>query len=347
MPASDGPFTWELPDRSPFWRLSLRAGDAPSESVVLASAGETASPRPPALRVTAEARPLHALIDIESGGPLSGLPLVRAAGSAAPIPARQVGRRTYQAVVPLPDPEVHPVLVSVTASAAGGNPSRQDLALSGQRLRPGARATLSYLEDHVRLQAFAGSAYQPLAPQARRFTPKASKGLRATALGCRLGPADAAFDEPVRLWLRVPAGVPVEKAGVYSGNGRGRWGFRGNDRQEGGRYLTAKVRALGRFAVMIDETPPEVSGVRPSQGSSVAEPRLSARVLDQGSGIGRERDVVLELDGKRLISEYDPEAARVTAVPDAPLAAGPHTFVITVRDRAGNETRRQVTFTSR
>ena len=347
VPASDGPFTWELPDRSPFWRLSLRAGDAPAESVVLALAGETASPRPPALEITAEARTEHALIDIESGGPVSGLPLVQIAGSPAPVPVRQVGDWTYRAVVPLPGPEVHPVLVSVTASGAGGNRSRQDLALSGQRLIPGARATLIYLEDHVRLQASAGSAYQPLAPQARRFTPKASEGLRATALGCRLGPADAAFDEPVRLSLRVPAGVPLEKAGVYSGNGRGRWGFRGNDRLEGGRYLTAKVRALGHFAVMIDETPPEVSRVQPRQGSTVTTPRFSARVLDQGSGIGRERDLVLELDGKRLISEYDPEAALVRAVPDAPLAPGPHTLVITVRDRAANETRRRVTFTSR
>ena len=347
VPASDGPFTWELPGRSPFWRLSLRAGDAPSESVILASPGDTAAPRPPALQVTAEARPLHALIDIESSGPLSGLPLVQIAGSPAPVPVRQVGGWSYRAVVPLPGPEVHPVLVSVTAGGAGGNRSRQDLALSGQRMHPGARATLSYLDDHVRLQASAGSAYQPLAPQARRFTPKASKGLRATALGCQLGPADAAFDEPVHLWLRVPAGVPVEKAGVYSGSGRGRWGFRGSDRQEGGRYLAAKVRALGHFAVMIDETPPEVSGLRPTEGASVTAPRFSARVLDQGSGIGREKDVVLELDGKRLISEYDPEVARVTAVPDAPLAAGPHAFVVTVRDRAGNETRRQVTFTSR
>ena len=98
---------------------------------------------------------------------------------------------------------------------------------------------------------------------------------------------------------------------------------------------------------MVDETPPEVSGVQPAQGSSVAAPRFSARILDGGSGIGRERDVVLELDGVRLVSEYDPEAARVIAEPDGPLAAGPHKLVITVRDRAANETRREVTFTSR
>ena len=141
--------------------------------------------------------------------------------------------------------------------------------------------------------------------------------------------------------------MPVEGLAVYSDNGRGRWGFRGSDQEEGGRYLAATVRSLGSFALMIDETPPVVSGVRPSAGSTVAGPRFSARVEDDGSGIGREKDVVLELDGVRLVSEYDPEARRVTAEPDGPLAAGPHTLVITVRDRAANETRREVTFTSR
>ena len=348
VPASDGPFTWELPDRSPFWRLSVQAGDGAPEVLVLAAAGEGKVPtRPLALQATAEARPLHTLIEIQSGEPLSGLPVVEVAASKAWVPVRQVGDRSYRAVIPLPGPEVHPVPVRVTARDARGRLSQRDLALSGQRLRPGAGATLRYLEDQVRLQASAGSAYRTLAPQARRFTPQASKGLRATDLGCRLGPADAAFDEPVRLWLEVPAGVPAEHAAVYSDNGRGRWVFRGREQEAGGRYLAATVRALGRFALMVDETPPEVSGVQPAQGSSVAAPRFSARILDEGSGIGRERDVVLELDGVRLVSEYDPEAALVIAEPDGPLTAGLHKLVITVRDRAANETRREVTFTSR
>lgn len=347
VPASDGPFTWELPDRSPFWRLKVRAGEGPPEAFVLAAPSQTASASPPELRVRPEARPLHALIEIESTMPLSGLPLVEVTGSEAPIAARQVGPWSYRAVVPLPGPDVHPVRASITARDGRGHSVRRDLALSGQRLRPGRRATLSYLEDRVRLEVSAGSAYRTLAPQARRLTPEASRGLRATGLGCRLGPADAAFDEPVRLWLRVPEGVPVEGLAVYSDNGRGRWAFRGSDREEGGRYLAATVRSLGSFALMIDETPPVISGVRPSAGSTVASPRFSARVEDEGSGIGREKDVVLDLDGVRLVSEYDPEARRVTAEPDGPLAAGPHTLVITVRDRAANETRQEVTFTSR
>ena len=343
--AGDGPFTWALPDPAHFWRLRVQAGDGPPEALVLAATDR--SERPPGLRVRSEARPLHARIEIESSGPLSGLPLVEVTGSKAQIAPRQVDQWSYRAVIPLPGPDVHPVLARVTARDARGHPVRQDLALSGQRIRPGTKATLRFLEDRVRLQASEGSAYRVLIPQARGFTPEASKGLRATRLGCRLGPADAAFDKPVRVWLKVPEGVPAEGLAVYSDNGRGRWVFRGADPEEGGRYLGATVRALGRFALMIDETPPAVSKVLPSAGSTVASPRFSARIHDEGSGIGREKDIVLELDGVRLVSEYDPDARQVTAEPDGPLAAGAHTLVITVRDRAANETRREVTFSSR
>ena len=320
VPAGDGPFTWELPDTSPFWRLEALAGDGPPESVVLAAAAA-----PPDLQVRSEARPLHALIEIESAGPLSSLPLVEVTGSREPVAARQVGDGTYRAVVPLPGPDVHPVLAAVTARGAGGFLARRDLALSGQRLRPGTEATLRYLDDRVRLRAPAGSAYRTLVPQARLLAPEASQALRATGFGCRLGPADAAFDEPLRLWLKVPEGVPTRGLGVYSDNGRGRWSYRGSDPEEGGRYLAASVRALGSFALMIDQALPAVSGVQPAAGSTVtaAAPRFSARVRDDGSGIGRERDVVLELDGVRLVSEYDPEARRVTAAPDGPLAREP------------------------
>ena len=60
-----------------------------------------------------------------------------------------------------------------------------------------------------------------------------------------------------------------------------------------------------------------------------------------------EQDVVLELDGVRLISEYDPEAETVTASADEPLEPGSHSLVLTLRDAAGNETVATSDFTSR
>jgi hypothetical protein len=74
---------------------------------------------------------------------------------------------------------------------------------------------------------------------------------------------------------------------------------------------------------------------------------FSAEVADAGSGIALEEDVILELDGVRLISEYDPEADRVTAAADGPLVAGAHHLVLTLRDAAGNVTAARTDFISR
>ena len=49
----------------------------------------------------------------------------------------------------------------------------------------------------------------------------------------------------------------------------------------------------------------------------------------------------------RLISEYDPEAERVTASADESLAAGAHQLVLTLRDAAGNERVATTDFVSR
>ena len=45
----------------------------------------------------------------------------------------------------------------------------------------------------------------------------------------------------------------------------------------------------------------------------------------------------MELDGKPLISEYDPEAGSVTYRPTVDLPSGGHNLLVRLRDRAGNE----------
>ena len=121
----------------------------------------------------------------------------------------------------------------------------------------------------------------------------------------------------------------------------------GADEGDDGR-LSARIRAFGRFALMKDNMPPTISGLHPETGSVVdADITFSAGVTDTGAGIGREEDVVIELDGVRLVSEYDPEAERVTASPDQSLEAGAHHLVLTLRDAAGNETVASTDFISR
>ena len=77
----------------------------------------------------------------------------------------------------------------------------------------------------------------------------------------------------------------------------------------------------------------------------IRRPRLSAWIDDQGSGIGREEDVVMELDDRRLISVYDPEAQMVEYLLREDLEPGVHRLAVRVRDMSGNEASTSSEFT--
>jgi len=214
---------------------------------------------------------------------------------------------------------------------------------------PGEAQVIHLLEGDVSLHVAAGSAFEIIYPQATRLPPDASTsaesppGLHPVGVACRIGPADVAFDERVRISMRVEG--PTERIGIYADDGR--CVLLGADEGDEGR-LSARIRAFGRFALMKDNMPPKISGLHPETGSvGEADITFSAEVTDTWAGIGREEDVVIELDGVRLVSEYDPEAERVTASPDQSLEAGAHHLVLTLRDAAGNETVASTDFISR
>ena len=127
---------------------------------------------------------------------------------------------------------------------------------------------------------------------------------------------------------------------MYADGGDGKWIFLGNELDAVGWQVSAQVRQLGRFALLADERPPTVKIASPRSGTVSDGPRplLTARVLDGGSGIGREEDVIMALNGQRLISVYDPEANRVEFQVEEDLEPGEYRLDVTARDRCGNET---------
>jgi hypothetical protein len=60
-------------------------------------------------------------------------------------------------------------------------------------------------------------------------------------------------------------------------------------------------------------------------------------VRDKQSGIGSETNIVLRLDERKLIAEYDPERERVFYQVTEPLQPGRHEITVWVQDRAKNE----------
>ncbi|NIM98106.1 MAG: hypothetical protein GTO24_08525 [candidate division Zixibacteria bacterium] len=105
--------------------------------------------------------------------------------------------------------------------------------------------------------------------------------------------------------------------------------------------LQGEVRHLSAFALLEDTLPPRVSRVSIPLGKKIKEkrPRITAKIVDDLSGIGSEEDVLVEIDGEWMIPEYDPEKYVLSARPISPLSSGKHLLTIGVRDRAGNKNR--------
>jgi hypothetical protein len=165
--------------------------------------------------------------------------------------------------------------------------------------------------------------------------------LPVVGLAYRFSPDNVPFDGRAKLALRIPAGPgPATQLAVYELKSDTAWAFLGNSLNTKDGTISVKVAHFSTYALLRDAVPPEIRDVRPAHGSKVgARPLLDATILDGGSGVGREEDITMSLDGERLIAEYDPERDRVEGRLRRKLDLGPHRFVLTVRDMCGNESR--------
>jgi len=338
-----GPFTWELPPEgaSAAWSVTVRDAAGNERTQTLSAPHSVIDPKPFDLDIRSIARARHVLLRVTSPRPLQHPPTLTAYGQVLPMQEHVPG--IYHGILSLQGVEVDELVIQCTALATDGGKGSGRLTLSGRATHPGTSEVIHLLEGEVALHMAAGSAFEMFYPQAQRLAPEASEGLKAVGMGCEIGPADAAFDERVRISMKATP----DRTGIYADDGQGRWVFIGAD-PDGDDRISASIRALGRFAVLKDAVPPIIANLRPETGSIVnSHVEFSASVADNGSGISREDDVVLELDGVQLVAEYDPEAARVTGTADQPMAAGAHHLVVTLRDAVGNETVARTDFISR
>jgi len=162
----------------------------------------------------------------------------------------------------------------------------------------------------------------------------------------RLMPDDVAF-EKAEVILRYPEGVTdTSKVGIYTWDIKKGWVFVDIGRDSGMYAVNGEVKHLGVFALLVDDVPPEIVELRPGNGQAILDrqPKVLAMIHDVSSGIWREEDIEMRIDGNALIVEYDPEEDLIFATPRKPLAVGAHQIEVVVRDICGNEARQVHSF---
>ncbi len=157
---------------------------------------------------------------------------------------------------------------------------------------------------------------------------------------------------PLRRNLTVSYDIPQDfEQNRYSGlcwldEEENRWVWMDNKFDDSEDVLTAAIGGGGSFAAVFDYVPPSISRLSISNGATVQShrPAINFMVKDTLSGIGDDRNIIVELDGEWLIPEYDPESGMVHSRPLQPIAAGKHHLGIQVTDRAGNLTEQYLNF---
>jgi len=339
-----GALRWELGRKAPLWRVRVRDG-AGSESFAICALPAKGSAPAPRLSVESRAYPDFVELIIRAEQPLAAPPRARAPGRRLVV--RQTGLQEYRVDVPLRVGGAETLVVEIQGRGREGVAVQERVPLNQRPALPGEESRLDFGGGDAEMAFAAQSAYAPFFPQCERFRPEDTEHLISAGIGYAFGPSRVSFDDKVEIRLRYPEGAPdPEKIGLYTEGKDGKWTLVGSELDAGRRTVGGRVRELARYALFADETPPTIEALHPAPGAvlRVRQPRLSARIDDPGSGIGREEDVVMELDGRRLISEYDPEAGTVEFLVREELGPGAHRLAVTVRDMSGNQASAQAEF---
>ena len=168
---------------------------------------------------------------------------------------------------------------------------------------------------------------------------KAQEGLIAAGTAVRVEPDWRIPAKRASLGFSFdPDRYRTERVGIYQWNPRREtWTHAGGTGEATEGEVEVRLGEFGIFRLFEDAVPPEWGRVQPAPNSSIrpGKRRLRVEVTDRGSGLDWE-GITLELDGKALLFEYDPDHDRVEAMLDGTLAAGKHHLRASAIDRAGN-----------
>ena len=150
-----------------------------------------------------------------------------------------------------------------------------------------------------------------------------------------LQPFDQPFNSGVWIHFRLPDSLKHQPGvNFYYLDLKKGWSFFPSKAKNG--WLTGKITSLEKFAVIQDTIPPVVEAIPPGTKNYRIPPGYRAfHVEDEMAGIYRETQISVEVNGRWMIFEYDPEE-KLILVPKKYLPASGGTIRITVADNAGN-----------
>ncbi len=165
-----------------------------------------------------------------------------------------------------------------------------------------------------------------------------------------LGPKDMLLKAPITVRLAIEktakrVAYEQRQLGLCRLNEAGdKWIWLGNTVT--GDQLTATTTRGGSYVAVQDLEPPKIAGLNVTAQQTLhdLQPVFRFKLTDNLSGFEDDRNILIKLDGKWQIPEFDMEDGICTSGPIEPLVPGEHHLSIEVTDRAGNQAQQYLKF---
>jgi murein DD-endopeptidase MepM/ murein hydrolase activator NlpD len=228
-------------------------------------------------------------------------------------------------------------------------PARTSSPLGGliwaRRERSGSRFELTDATRTLRVGFAPGALFEDATVLTYARPRSKASGLVAVGDSWQVEPSRHPLRVPARVSIARPAGASLDGIGLYRLDSGG-WQWIGGDRDSATGAIAGNSWRLGRFGLFRDTVAPRVVLMKPP-ARTASRPysrwAVEASIVENGSGIDA-RSSWFEVDGRRVPTEWDPEAGRLRWRPGRLPERGKHAVLIVATDRSGNQSRTRGSF---
>ena len=289
-------------------------------------------------------------LDIKASVPVEGTPVIYywdADGRSKKAPVHQVDLQRFISTLPLDPRQSGTVSFEISAKDLYGRQSFQKEAIHLTAVPVGSKKRVRSDDGKCLVEFTPGSLFRDIFLRINSEPPRGANRFDVASRSYIIEPKDVPLKSGA--WIRIkydPAVPDPSKLGIYYWTETKGWRFLDNRRDNAISAFTGKVKSFGIYGLVRDASPPQILQLWPASGSrtSLRTPMLKAKFHDSLSGISGEDNMVLRIDGVRVIAEYDPERLVLFQKLERPLSVGKHEVSLFVRDHCGNVAERTHTF---
>jgi hypothetical protein len=212
--------------------------------------------------------------------------------------------------------------------------------LSGAIVSPDTSFTLNLMDDEIRLSGNPHTFYDSVhvwVSDTQAPPPDEGKIIKGPYL---IEPGLIPYNKEIKLDISLEKVVSKENLGIYYFSKKTeKWNYLTSQLVDGEDYISTTILSGEMFAVIRESTAPVISNLIPDVNGTYFSKDLehiSFKVEDSFSGVEGETDVIVKIDGREVVFEYNSYQKKVRYPLKYNLKKGTHSLYVQAADKVGN-----------